>query len=651
MKRRDFISLTAKASAIAPFIFSKNSFASSRKYKKVIVLGLDGMEPKLAQKFMDEGKLPNFNRAKNLGGYFGNLGTTLPALSPVAWSSFITGVNPGRHGIFDFIHRNPSDLAPFLSTSMVDPSGVSLKLGGLQVPLWGGGVKSMRGAVPLWDYLAEAKIPSFWYRLPGNYPVPESPYTKSLSGMGTPALAGDYGVACIVTEGMPSEVKSAGLRTIKAPIKSSKINFDLEGPANPFSTDTSPLKSGVSVLKDTQEKAVVIEVDGNKFLVAEGEWSPWIEVPFKTAIQSISGIVKFFVRKVHPNLELYVSPVCINPKNAASPISTPSSYSKDLSNEVGLFNTLGLPADTKSLSNGTLSDEEYFDQAVSVLEENEKAFYWEFPQFKEGVFFFYFSSLDQNSHMLWRCMDENHPLHDPKSAPKLKLAVQWLYQEMDKILGEVLNHLDSDTLLLVMSDHGFAPFTRELQLNTWLLEEGYLRLNSNDRSGNYFANVDWDSTKAYAVGFSGLFINKIGREKNGIVSEYASQKLLKEISEKLSKAVDPLTGRTFVRGVPKEEVFHGDKLQYSPDILCAYDLGYRVADESILGEILDVTVRPRTDKWSADHCMSPEHVPGILISNSEISKPAPHITDLAPTILNAFGVPFGSEAFDGIKLV
>lgn len=650
MKRRDFISLTAKASALAPLIFSKNSFASTRKYKKVIVLGLDGMEPKLVQKFINEEKLPNFKKAKELGGYFGNLNTTLPALSPVAWSSFITGVNPGRHGIFDFIHRNPSDLSPYLSTSMVDPSGVSLKLGGLQVPLWGGGVKSMRGSTPMWDYLGDQKIPSFWYRLPGNYPVSDSSYTKSLSGMGTPALAGDYGVACIVTEGAQSEVKSAGLRTIKAPIKSSSISFDLEGPSNPFKSNGEVLLKKVSILKDTQEKAVVISIDETKHLVAEGEWSPWIEVSFSAGIQSISGIVKFFVRKVHPALEIYVSPVCINPRSPAAPISTPASYSKDLSNEVGLFNTLGLPADTKSLSNGTLSDEEYFDQALSVLEENKKAFHWEYPQFKEGLFFFYFSSLDQNSHMLWRCMDENHPLYDPNSAPKVKLAVQYLYQEMDKVLGNVLSSLDSDTLLLIMSDHGFAPFTREFQLNTWLLEEGYLKLNSKDRGGNYFSNVDWDSTKAYAVGFTGLFANQKGREKNGIVSENDSPKLLKEISEKLSKAIDPATGKTFCRGVLRDEVYKGDRLNLSPDILCAYELGYRVADESILGEFQDVTVRPRLDKWSADHCMSPEYVPGILISNTSFTKTNPHITDLAPTILNALGISFGDKAFDGRDL-
>lgn len=650
MKRRDFISLSAKASALAPIFFSKNSFASTRKYKKVIVLGLDGMEPKLVQKFINEDKLPNFKKAKELGGYFGNLNTTLPALSPVAWSSFITGVNPGRHGIFDFIHRNPSDLSPYLSTSMVDPSGVSLKLGGLQVPLWGGGVKSMRGSTPMWDYLSDQKIPSFWYRLPGNYPVSDSSYTKSLSGMGTPALAGDYGVACIVSEGAQSEVKSAGLRTIKAPIKSSSISFDLEGPSNPFKSNGEVLLKKVSILKDTQEKAVVISIDEAKHLVAEGEWSPWIEVSFAAGIQSISGIVKFFVRKVHPGLEVYVSPVCINPRSPAAPISTPTSYSRDLSNEVGLFNTLGLPADTKSLSNGTLSDEEYFDQAVSVLEENKKAFHWEYPQFKEGLFFFYFSSLDQNSHMLWRCMDEHHPLYDPNSAPKVKLAVQFLYQEMDKILGNVLNSIDNETLLFIMSDHGFAPFTREFQLNTWLLEEGYLKLNSKDRTGNYFANVDWDSTKAYAVGFTGLFANQKGREKNGIVSENDSPMLLKEISEKLSKAIDPATGNTFCRGVLRDEVYKGDHLSLSPDVLCAYELGYRVADESILGEFQDVAVRPRLDKWSADHCMSPEHVPGILISNTNFTKNSPHITDLAPTILNALGVSFGNDSFDGKDL-
>ena len=89
---------------------------ASESSRKVIVLGIDGMDPHLLQKFVQQGKMPNAKKLMKMGG-FSPLLTSVPPQSPVAWANFITGMNPGGHGIFDFIHRDPKTLLPYLSTS------------------------------------------------------------------------------------------------------------------------------------------------------------------------------------------------------------------------------------------------------------------------------------------------------------------------------------------------------------------------------------------------------------------------------------------------------------------------------------------------------------------------------------------------------
>lgn len=634
MKRRTFISLsTAAATSCIP----RNVFGVS-KTKKVVVLGFDGMEPSLLNRFMAEGVMPNFEMLKNRGGYTGILNTTTPALSPVAWSSFITGCNPGKHGIFDFIHRDPKTFTPYLATSMIE-SGRSFSMGGMSIPLGGSKIISTRKEKPLWSYLEESGIPSLIYRLPGNYPVEVSSHVRAISGMGTPALGGDYGIATILKQGVSKEENKPGLRIVSNSLKDFRLEGTIQGPPGYANAE-------ISILKDPSEKIALVELNSNKFILREGEWSKWVRVSFDeiSGFSSISGVVRCYLKTTTPEVSMYISPVLVDPKDPALPIESPKGYARELAERTGIFSTLGLPADTKSLSNDTLNEDEYFTQALSVLEENEAAFHYEWPMFQEGLFFFYFSSLDQNSHMLWRCMDPTHPLYDPKFSPTTQNAIKFLYQRMDAILGVVLRDSTPDTPIFVLSDHGFAPFTREINLNTWLLEQGYISLKSKDRSGSFFENVDWEKTKAYGVGFSGMYINIKGREKFGSVEQHEANAITQEICSKLSSITDD--GKNVVRGVPSVNAYQGKELIHSPDILFISKKGYRVSDDSILGEFSDSVIRNRTDKWSADHCMEPETVPGVLYSTIP-SNSTPHIMDLAPTILECFGVTYEKSVFDG----
>ena len=160
--------------------------------RKVIVLGLDGMEPKIIKALMDTGRAPNFKKLSQMGG-FQPLGTTIPALSPVAWSSFITGMSPGGHGIPDFIARDPLTYQPFFSIWEARDIEQSIQLGDYNFGISGGEVENLRSGKPFWAYLTEQGIPATVIKIPTNFPVEETA-TRAISGMGTPDVVDSFGV-------------------------------------------------------------------------------------------------------------------------------------------------------------------------------------------------------------------------------------------------------------------------------------------------------------------------------------------------------------------------------------------------------------------------------------------------------------------------
>src|SRR5438477_961045 len=280
---------------------------------------------------------------------------------------------------------------------------------------------------------------------------------------------------------------------------------------------------------------------------------------------------RFYLKQAHPRFQLYVSPVNIDPADPALPISTQKAYSHVLSDEAGEFHTQGIAEDTKALSDGVLDDKEYLDQARTVLAEHRRIFDKEFPKFKQGVFFFYFSSLDLNSHMFWRLMDPQHPEYDATLAAENGSAIESFYQQVDQVLGEVLPRLDDQTTLLVLSDHGFAPYNRSFNLNTWLLNNGYVTLKSepNPDQNQAFANVDWSRTRAYGLGLNGLYLNLRGREHYGIVEPGPqADGLLKEIKDKLLSAHDPQNHMAPITRVDRSsEVYQGPYSRQGPDLI------------------------------------------------------------------------------------
>ncbi len=618
-------------------IESADSFKTATN--KVLVLGFDGMDPKILEDLIQQKKLPNFEHLIKVGD-FKRLKTSIPPQSPVAWSNFITGMNPGGHGIFDFIHRDPLTMIPYLSTSKAVSSQKKISIGNWVIPLSGGEIKLLRHGKAFWQILDENGIKSTIFRVPANFPPVDS-NAYQFSGMGTPDIQGTYGNFSYYTdEKIDKYGEVSGGKIFPIKVVNNAVHTHLPGPVNTFKKGNPESFVDFKVFIDKENPVAKITIQDHQILLNEGEWSEWIGVDFNLVplLQSVNGICRFYLKEIRPNFKMYVTPVNIDPCTPAMPISTPSDYSMELCEEIGPFYTQGMPEDTKALSENILDDYDFIHQSNIVLEEEIKMLDYELNRFKSGVLFYYFGRVDMLGHMFWRTMDPKHPAYDPSS--KYSKVIENTYIEMDAILEKVIKRIDDNTTLIVMSDHGFAPFYRSFNLNTWLKNEGYISLTDNSE-GELFQNVNWYETRAYGLGFNGLYFNLIGREKKGIVRPGNKRNtLIKEISEKLLAIRDPKNGEHVITKIYKaEDVYTGPYLKNAPDLIIGYNKGFRASWETTLGKFPEEILKDNTGKWSGSHLMEADLVPGILISNKKIKKKDPALYDLSPTILSEFNIP------------
>jgi predicted AlkP superfamily phosphohydrolase/phosphomutase len=387
----------------------------------------------------------------------------------------------------------------------------------------------------------------------------------------------------------------------------------------------------------------------DELILTKGEWTDWLQLSFDFVPHwsSVRGLCKLYLKSVHPDFEMYISPINIDPSDQALPVTSPEFYGQELVDQIGLFGTKGLPADTKALSYGVLSEDEYLELSRQILEESRKAFQFELKNLRsqsKGFLFFYFSNLDQDSHMYWRAIDTAHPLYDKDFGNKYHDAIKNLYIQMDAVLGDVYKNFslgDDNFRLVVMSDHGFAPFYRSVNLNTWLLKNDYITLldRSSQEDHTFFENVIWDKTKAYGLGINALYLNLEGRERYGIVNKTQTQETMKELKSQLLTLKDPFNGSSAVTNVWTGKEIYGREDDKTPDLIIGWNRGYRASWETILGGFpRDVFVN-NDDKWSGDHCIDPFWVPAVLLSNKKISKQNLRLRDVTATVLSEFNIP------------
>ena len=613
--------------------------------RRVVILGFDGLDPKLLERFLAAGDLPNFAKLAARGVH--RFGTTVPPQSPVAWSTFITGLDPGSHGIFDFIHRDPKPpgslaVLPFLSTSKAEEEEPYVTIGDYQLPR-AGKVELLRRGKAFWNVLVENGIPATVVKIPANFP-PEPSEARTLSDMGTPDLRGTYGTFLFYTSDPAdgAERSVSGGLIYRVAVRNGHARGSIPGPESPFLRKKKRLTREFDVWVDGESDAAKIDLGGQSVLLQKGEWSDWVPVRFDLVpgLADVGGMVRFHLMGTKPHLRLYTTPVNIDPTDPALPISTPDGSVEDLAARAGRFYTQGLPENTASLTSGMLDDAGFLDQSKRIYEERMRLLEAELQRFDRGLLFVYFGGADQVAHMFWRTLEADHPAG---TSPGNENAIRDAYRELDVALGRTLEALGEkldETTLLVLSDHGFSSFRRAVHLNSWLRDQGFLRLRAGHRvGGELFRDVDWSQTKAYAVGLNGLYVNLQGRERFGIVPPPLREKVLTEIQEKLLTFRDPVGGHPVVaRAYRREQIYAAPDPSLAPDVVVGYAGGYRVSDASALGEVPETVIEDNKKKWSGDHCMAADLVPGVLLSNRDVAADAPGLVDVAPTVLSLFGL-------------
>lgn len=648
MKRRDFLKASVLFGLGSGLLPSGCWFTSTPKLeKKVLVLGIDGMDTHLTSHYMNQGVLPNFSKLAQKGS-IRSMVTSLPPQSPVAWSNFIVGAPPSTHGIYDFIHRDPHTLKPYLSTSSVLPPEKTIDIGNWKLPLSKSQIKNLRKGKPFWEYLAKQDVPTTIFKVPANFPC-LGKNVNMVSGMGTPDLRGGYGSFTLFTTAPQLFKKNiSGGKVIPVSFRGQRLKTRLPGPVNTFKQNSPETSAAIEIWRDRQHPLVHVQIQNQRFLLQKGEWTGWVKLSFDMLdpFYDVEGICKLYVKSVHPDFTLYVSPINISPSNPALPVVTPQDYGEELVEKVGHFYTQGFPEDTKALSEGVFSDKEYLELGYQIIEERRNLLSYELKKFareKTGMLFFYFSSLDQDTHMYWRTIDPAHPLYNEELHHQYGGTIRDIYIAMDQALGEVMEQFDINDpnfSLMVMSDHGFAPFRRQVHLNTWLFNNAYLGLLDAKHIENegYFENVNWAKTSAYNVGINSIYLNLKGRERYGTIPINQRRRVLENIRSDLLKLVDVETKKRVVSNawiVPEKEQAENP---HAPDLMVGWNAGYRTSWKSILGGISEKTISDNLDKWSGDHCIDPNLVPALLVTNKRVTKKKPSLTDITATIVREFGI-------------
>ncbi len=638
--------------------------------KRFIVVGLDGQDPKLTDRFMKEGKLPNFAALAREGCYH-PLRTTFPSISPVAWSSFSTGSHPARHNIYDFLDRDRRTYLPVLSSVKIGSVDRRLKLGKYRIPLGKPEVRLLRKSKPFWKVLGEHNIWSTVLRVPITFP-PDKFKGAQLSAMCVPDLLGTQGTFTFFTTREGGEnIKEGGIRVHLSPngvgaraggrghatgdaadpvrpAQADHVVTEFEGPENDLVDGNPPMKLPIVIDIDRSAGVARVSIDGEWHTLEPGKLTDWVDIAFKAAPGiKIRGICRMLVTEMDEHFGLYITPISFDPDKPAMPVSHPSYYSTYLAKKIGKFSTLGLAEDTWALNEGIIDDGAFLQMTYDIDKEREDMFFAALDRLRKGALVCVFDATDRIQHMFWRYLDDGHPAAKAAAAanggaePEHKDAIEQLYIHNDKLVGRVMEKMRDGDLLMVCSDHGFNSFRRGVNLNTWLHENGYLHLEEGvDGTAEWLRGVDWGRTKAYAIGLTGMFLNMEGREEKGIVKPGAEAQALKdELIEKISGLIDEETGEVGVRALfDTEKLYNGPYLENAPDLLVGYNAGYRSSWDMATGVVAGNIFEDNVKAWSGDHCIDPRIVPGVLFCNREIDVADPALIDIAPTVLQQFGL-------------
>lgn len=513
-----------------------------------------------------------------------------PPQTEVSWTSIATGANPGVHGIFDFVHRDPASYTPYVSLLPTQRSKLGVQF------------TQPHRANTIFEEAANLGYPatSLWW--PATFPANPGSPVRTIPGLGAPDLLGRLGVGVLYSDN--PDLHNPDWKTQVQLLKSTgKGRFTglLQGPElKPgqfaqvdFSLEMSDHKRQLSIGKQSIELQV-------------GQWSPLFEVEFKLGfLFKVKAVTRAILTQTQPELRLYLLPLQIHPLASAWRYATPPGFVKETWKTCGPYLTLGWPQDTTALEEGHINAEQFLALCEGIFAGRECVLMQQLQYFKEGVLGIIFDDLDRIQHMFRRDRPD--------------ILADW-YQKLDKLVGRVeqrLAAISPKARLLTLSDHGFSEFTYKVDLNRWLIDQGYLSPKPGLPTGGKgsLQDIDWSRSQAYAVGLNSLYLNLQGREGQGSLPPEAIELALEKIKSELLAWQGPDGATVLQRVLLKHEAFQGPLTPYGPDLVLGYAPGYRASSETGLGKWEAETIRVNTDHWGADHCIDSLSVPGVIFSN------------------------------------
>jgi predicted AlkP superfamily phosphohydrolase/phosphomutase len=677
----------------------------------VVVLGFDGVDPRLVERWMNEGHLPNLDRLRR-EGTFAPLGTTTPPQTPVSWTSFATGINPGRHGIFDFLSRDVKTYQPGYAMFDVGDKPVGLGRGnrlaggallallagsflflllrrrgiaglfvtfGVALAVFAAGYIAIAQYVPLrrpvvtrktegmtfWERAAEAGKKCRIIRVPAMFPPEPFEHGEIQSGLGVPDIRGTSGTYTFYTterrQGSSANTEKGGVLK-EVSFLNGETPTEILGPRNKL-FDNPPdiqIPLHIKLNKTATPPSVTLTTSGQTLTLEEGNWSPWVslEFPFNRFIKA-RGIARFHLVSVEP-FGLYLSPINLDPEKPVLPISWPANFSADLAERFGLYKTIGWENDTFALDEEIIDDRAFLDDVDFTVDTWVPMMETLMTEGDLDLYVHVWDFTDRVGHMFWRTLDPEHPAADSLALLPYKDVVLETYKRMDDIVGRVMARISPGTMLLVCSDHGFNSWHKSVNYNTWLVKNGFMTLKSSGApnammtlddlfgQGQFWPNVDWTKTKAYALGLGDLYVNLRGRESQGAVDPADYEAVRDSLISGLTAFVDSTNGEHPVRNVyRREDVYNDFDPNLIPDLFIANNDRYRVSWQTSLGGIPPNLFEINDKKWSGDHCSLDAAITrGVFLSNRRLDASKATILDLHPTILSALGVTI-PEGLDG----
>lgn len=579
---------------------------------RTLLLGLDAFDPVAFERLASQGKLPHLARYVEASGY-ARFGVANPSQSEVSWTSIATGLNPGGHGIFDFVHRDPATYAPYVSLLPVKKT-----IAGTQfVPPF--------NATTIFDQVVDKGYPATALWFPATFPARLESPVRTLPGLGTPDIQGKLGVGSLHTNQV-SETVQVG-KTPHEPLKAAgknRYSGSLKGPKQQTRGGVSEAQFAFE-LEFLDDENARIKLGQTTLELKRGEWSPIFEVTFKMGmLVSVKAITRVILTETKPNVRLYFLPLQLHPLHSPWHYGTPGGFVKE-SWQANSFLTVGWPQDTTGLEDGCMTDDQFLALCDSIDRAREIVLLHHLKSFREGVLGIVFDTLDRVQHMFWRDRPD--------------IVDEW-YIRLDGLVSRVETALNSVTapepaLFFVISDHGFARFDYKAHLNRWLQQHNYLSATTNNGAGK-MTDIDWTQTRAYALGLNSLYLNLQGREGKGIVTAGERAHIENQLRDELLHWQAPNGANVVSHVWRRNEVLEGKLLEYAPDIIVGYAPGYRASQETGLGQWDAQAIEPNRDHWGADHCIDATAVPGVLFASTGLAAfPNPTYRDIPALTIDA----------------